>query len=100
MLTKRHITIPKGFLAAGVKCGIKASGREDLAVLAAGCDVVLHCNGELAEMEAVAGACGSIDEAAAARFARGAAMRRSTGSFDSREAVARRDALLGESGSP
>jgi beta-N-acetylhexosaminidase len=26
------------------------------AALAAGCDIVLHCNGELAEMEAVAGA--------------------------------------------
>jgi len=35
---KRHITLPKGFVAAGVKCGIKASGSEDLAILAAGRD--------------------------------------------------------------
>ena len=30
-----HITLPKGFLAAGVKCGIKTSGLEDLAIVAA-----------------------------------------------------------------
>ena len=30
----RHITSPAGFLAAGVKCGIKASGKEDLAIIA------------------------------------------------------------------
>ena len=29
----RHITLPRGFLAAGVKCGIKASGKEDLALI-------------------------------------------------------------------
>ena len=31
----RHITLPKGFLAAGVKAGIKASGREDVALIVA-----------------------------------------------------------------
>jgi len=31
----RHVTLPAGFLAAGVKCGIKASGKEDLAIIAA-----------------------------------------------------------------
>jgi glutamate N-acetyltransferase/amino-acid N-acetyltransferase len=31
----RHITLPAGFLAAGVKCGIKASGKADLAIVAA-----------------------------------------------------------------
>ncbi len=30
----RHITVPKGFVAAGLSCGIKPSGREDLAVIA------------------------------------------------------------------
>ncbi len=30
----RHITAPAGFLAAGVKCGIKTTGREDLAIVA------------------------------------------------------------------
>lgn len=37
----RHITLPKGFLAAGVACGIKPSGRKDLAVLAAQADCSL-----------------------------------------------------------
>jgi glutamate N-acetyltransferase/amino-acid N-acetyltransferase len=31
----RHITVPAGFAAAGVACGIKASGREDVAIFAA-----------------------------------------------------------------
>jgi len=31
----RHITLPGGFVAAAVKCGIKASGAEDLAIIAA-----------------------------------------------------------------
>ncbi len=30
----RHITLPRGFVAAGVKCGIKASGNNDLAIIA------------------------------------------------------------------
>jgi len=30
----RHITLPAGFVAAGVKCGIKASGKHDLAIVA------------------------------------------------------------------
>ena len=30
----RHITLPGGFVAAGVKCGIKASGNLDLAIIA------------------------------------------------------------------
>ncbi|MHC4983372.1 MAG: bifunctional glutamate N-acetyltransferase/amino-acid acetyltransferase ArgJ [Planctomycetota bacterium] len=35
-MASRHITVPKGFVAAGVKCGIKSSGKEDLAIFAAG----------------------------------------------------------------
>ncbi len=34
MSVARHITLPAGFLAAGVKCGIKHSGAEDLAIIA------------------------------------------------------------------
>ena len=34
----RHVTLPAGFVAAGVKCGIKASGKEDLAIIAAESD--------------------------------------------------------------
>ncbi|MEL7087289.1 MAG: beta-N-acetylhexosaminidase [Planctomycetota bacterium] len=36
--------------------------------LAAGCDLVLHCNGKLQEMEAVAAACTELDGRAAERF--------------------------------
>ena len=34
----RHITLPRGFVASGVACGIKASGRPDLAIIAAETD--------------------------------------------------------------
>lgn len=37
------------------------------AALSAGCDVVLHCNGDLAEMQAVANACGPLRENARKR---------------------------------
>ena len=35
MSTTRHITLPAGFVAAGVACGIKQSGKKDLAIIAA-----------------------------------------------------------------
>jgi len=35
MAGQRHITVPSGFRAAGVACGIKPSGRRDLAIIAA-----------------------------------------------------------------
>jgi glutamate N-acetyltransferase/amino-acid N-acetyltransferase len=34
----RHITLPKGFLAAGVACGVKPSGKPDLAIFASETD--------------------------------------------------------------
>lgn len=34
MKKPRHITLPKGFVAAGVACGLKGSGKKDLAVIA------------------------------------------------------------------
>ena len=40
------------------------------AALAAGCDVVLHCNGEMAGMEAIAAACPPLSDISAARAAR------------------------------
>lgn len=43
------------------------------AALAAGCDVALHCNGDMEEMIAVAEGTGPMTEAATARFARGRA---------------------------
>ncbi len=44
--------------------------------LAAGCDVVLHCNGKMDEIVAVAGACSALSDSAAARIDRGEALRR------------------------
>jgi glutamate N-acetyltransferase/amino-acid N-acetyltransferase len=38
MARVRHITLAKGFRAAGVACGIKPSGKEDLAIVAAETD--------------------------------------------------------------
>ena len=35
MAAIRHITLPGGFVAAGVACGIKSTGREDVAIIAA-----------------------------------------------------------------
>ncbi|MCY2931922.1 MAG: bifunctional glutamate N-acetyltransferase/amino-acid acetyltransferase ArgJ [Planctomycetota bacterium] len=34
----RHITLPAGFVANGVACGVKASGKEDLAIIASTTD--------------------------------------------------------------
>ncbi|OWJ57069.1 beta-N-acetylhexosaminidase [Inquilinus limosus] len=44
--------------------------------LAAGCDLALHCNGDLAEMRAIAAAVPAIGPETAARLARGEAWRR------------------------
>jgi len=52
------------------------------AALAAGCDVVLHCNGNLAEMTAVAGAAPMLSGAAAKRAEAALAMRGAPEEFD------------------
>jgi beta-N-acetylhexosaminidase len=63
--------------------------------LAAGCDLVLHCNGDPSEMAAVAEASAALSPAAMARLARGEALRcRSFAPFDRDAAEARFDALL------
>src|SRR5262249_29144853 len=62
---------------------------------AAGCDLVLHCNGNPAEMEAVAEAAALMTADAIERVARGEALRRqSQRPFDRAETEARFDALL------
>ncbi len=48
-------------------------GDRARASLAAGCDVVLHCNGDMAEMEAIAAATAALSEAAERRAAAAAA---------------------------
>ncbi len=62
--------------------------------LAAGCDVVLHCTGEMAEMEAVADACRAMDDTAWERFQRGEAARRTPAPLDVGAATARLESLL------
>ncbi len=64
-------------------------------VIAAGCDVALHCSGDMAEMRACAGGVGAIAPRARARLA--AAMATVAGAADatpSSEHIARLDALL------
>jgi beta-N-acetylhexosaminidase len=52
------------------------------AAIAAGCDVVLHCNGDLAEMTQVAGAVPPLAGAAAERAGAALAQRRAPDEFD------------------
>jgi beta-N-acetylhexosaminidase len=64
--------------------------------LEAGCDLVLHCSGKLDEMAAAVEATSPLTPAAAARLARGEALRRtSRRDFDRGAAEARFDALVG-----
>lgn len=66
------------------------------AALAAGCDVVLHCNGDLAEMRAVAESCGVLSEQGVSRAGAALALRRAPPG-DIRELAARWEALTGAS---
>lgn len=61
---------------------------------AAGCDVVLHCNGKQHEMEAVVTAAGGLDEAASKRLSRALGSRRRAMSISEREALSELEALL------
>jgi beta-N-acetylhexosaminidase len=64
--------------------------------LAAGCDLALHCNSDLAEMEEIAAAIGPLSGAAVARLEHGEAVRRRPEEFDRSEAEPRFDALMAE----
>jgi beta-N-acetylhexosaminidase len=65
--------------------------------LAAGCDLVLHCNADRSEMEAIVAAAGPISTRAAGRLARAEAMRHRSKlqELDRREAEEEFEALLG-----
>ncbi|QDL93382.1 beta-N-acetylhexosaminidase [Paroceanicella profunda] len=63
--------------------------------LAAGCDVVLHCNGDPEEMRAVMAACPELSGTALARAERAEAARRAPAPFDVAAADARFAALAG-----
>ena len=69
-------------------------GARAEAALAAGCDLVLHCSGELAEMEKVVAAAGLLSDAALARLARGAGKWRAPLALNRANALARLDGLL------
>ncbi len=62
--------------------------------LAAGCDLVLHCCGEMAEMQGVAGGVGPLSGGAAARLARADDMRGQIADWDRDAALARLQDLL------
>lgn len=61
---------------------------------AAGCDVVLHCNGDLPEMQSVARAAGALDDAALRRLDRALASRPAPVDVDEAAALAELSALL------
>lgn len=69
-------------------------GARATAAIAADCDVALHCNGKMPEMEEVGDAVGHLSDAGVARWTRAAAMRSAPQPFDRAEAFARLDALL------
>jgi beta-N-acetylhexosaminidase len=68
------------------------------AALAAGCDIVLHCNGTLSEMQVVAAECGRLTGVPASRAAAALAARQEPESFDREEARKTFAALLGRHG--
>jgi len=68
------------------------------ASFAAGCDVVLHCNGKLGEMREVAGEAPALAGEALARAARALASRKPPQPFDRAKARAELDDLIAQTG--
>jgi len=78
-----------------LKGGIAERSR---AALAAGCDIVLHCNGDLAEMSAVAGSVPELSGGAARRADAALARRSAPEQFDVAMARATFNRMVGENG--
>ncbi|MDA8746796.1 beta-N-acetylhexosaminidase [Litoreibacter sp.] len=64
------------------------------ASLHAGCDLVLHCNGELADMEAIAEVCGPMTKRAKTRADAALAQRQTPMDIDIPEAIAELERLI------
>lgn len=75
--------------ALGGTIGERAAGA-----IAAGCDAILHCNGTLSEMEAVASAAGAFSEEAEARAAEALSRRQAPSAIDIPAAEAELAALV------
>ena len=69
-------------------------GTRASAVIAAGCDVALHCSGEPGEMAEIAAAVGTLSEATQERLAQSAALVPEPGDADLSTMAARLDDLL------
>ena len=69
-------------------------GSRTKAALKAGCDLVLHCNADMTEMKAVAGACRKLSAKTHERVERGEAMRRAAAPLDRPTVSARLAELL------
>ena len=69
-------------------------GARSAAAIQAGCDLVLHCNGELPEMEEAVAASGTMPPVAQARAASALAQRRSPVDVDTAALTAELEALL------
>ena len=70
-------------------------GERAAGVVAAGCDVALHCSGKMAEMVAVAGAVPAMTAGGVERLERAmASANREADGIDFAEAIAKRDELL------
>ena len=63
-------------------------------VLSAGCDLVLHCSGEMSEMEETAEGIGAVGNDTNLRLARGEAMRANPVGIDPAAALARLKEIL------
>jgi beta-N-acetylhexosaminidase len=68
--------------------------ERSMAALAAGCDLVLHCNGDMAEMQALAAALPPMTQAAQTRAIRALAQRQPPAPVDIQALDAERNALL------
>ena len=69
-------------------------GERARRAMAAGCDLALHCNGDLAEMRDVAAAVGTISDAAATRLAGALARRTAPAPIDRQALLAELNGLL------